>query len=252
MFWENTMFYEYHRSVGTDYLMVSAKPSKNHSFPLHLHQSFELVFVSKGTMQVQIADEEFSVSAGQAALIFPGQLHAYLGGTDAERRTAIFSKDYLPELQARHYPVFSAQPDLCELLTEQKENPFAVRSLLYGMAAQYVQGALHTPKVMEQEHLICKIAQYLEAHYTEKITLKKMATDLGYHYRYLSGVVNRSFGVGFCKAVNQYRVDLACRLLKTEDLNVTEIAFRCGFDSLRNFNRCFKELTDKTPLEYKK
>lgn len=246
------MFYEYKRSVGTDYLQISRSASKNFTFPLHLHQSFELVYISKGTIRVQIADEEFSVSAGQAALIFPGQLHAYLGGTDIEKWTAIFSKDYLPELQPKHHPVFTLQPDLFDLLTEQRENPFAVRSLLYGVAAQYVQGALHTPKAMEQEHLICRIVQYLEAHYTEKITLQKMATDLGYHYRYLSGVVNRGFGVGFCKAVNQYRVDLACRLLKTEDLNVTEIAFRCGFDSLRNFNRCFKELTGKTPAEYKK
>jgi len=32
---------------------------------------------------------------------------------------------------------------------------------------------------------------------------------------------------------------------------VTEIALRCGFGSIRNFNRSFKELTGLSPQEYR-
>ena len=246
------MFYEYNRSVGANYLSFSSGTCDNFVFPLHLHQSFELVCVSKGTLRIQIEGEDFEVSEGQAALIFPYQLHAYLGGEASQSRFAIFSADYLPELRPEHFPVFSVDVGLIENLESHKYRRFKLRSILYDVAAIYVEGLPYKATKLSQENLICRIVQYLEAHYTEKITLQQMATDLGYHYRYLSGVVNRCFGFGFSRVVNQYRVDLACRLLKTENISITEIASRCGFDSIRNFNRSFKELTGKTPREYAK
>ena len=94
--------------------------------------------------------------------------------------------------------------------------------------------------------------KYIEDHFTEDITLSGMSKDLGYHYRYLSAVVNRCFGAGFNEVVNRYRVDLACRLLTETDDSVTEIASRVGYDSQRSFNRCFKAVTGKTPRDYRK
>ena len=90
-------------------------------------------------------------------------------------------------------------------------------------------------------------------YYTKlKPVLEAMAKELGYHYRYLSTVVNRCFGAGFSEVVNRYRVDLACRLLRQTDESITEIASRVGYDSQRNFNRSFKAVTGKTPREYRR
>jgi AraC-like DNA-binding protein len=51
--------------------------------------------------------------------------------------------------------------------------------------------------------------------------------------------------------VNELRVGRACRLLAEGHLNVTEVAFACGFNNLSNFNRQFRRLKQMTPREYR-
>jgi AraC-like DNA-binding protein len=48
------------------------------------------------------------------------------------------------------------------------------------------------------------------------------------------------------------RISHACKLLHEEEMNISEISFECGFFTLSNFNKQFKERTGKTPLAYKK
>lgn len=244
------MFYEYHRSIGEDYLRIRRKGGEGFDFPLHLHKSFELVYIEEGKMEVHIAGTDYVVQKGELAIIFPGQLHAYSSPEHNVCRLCIFSPDHLPDLKAEHHPVFSIESDTLDRLYECRENRFAVRSILYGIAAQYVQGAPCTADFANSD-LICRVVQYVEEHFAEEITLSAMAEELGYSYRYLSGVVNRCFHTTFPRVVNRFRIDYACRLLKKGGYTSTEVAALCGFESQRNFNRCFKEITGKTPKEYR-
>ena len=48
------------------------------------------------------------------------------------------------------------------------------------------------------------------------------------------------------------RIGRACRLLAENELNVTEIAFACGFENLSNFNRQFLRLKGTSPSQFRK
>ncbi|MBP9602101.1 MAG: helix-turn-helix transcriptional regulator [Lutibacter sp.] len=49
------------------------------------------------------------------------------------------------------------------------------------------------------------------------------------------------------------RIGNACKLLtKNNDLSITEISYKSGFNNLANFNRKFKAVKGVTPSEYKK
>ncbi|NCB09908.1 MAG: AraC family transcriptional regulator, partial [Bacteroidia bacterium] len=48
------------------------------------------------------------------------------------------------------------------------------------------------------------------------------------------------------------RVGYACKLLSGDQYNISEICFISGFQNLSNFNRQFRKMMNKTPLEYKK
>lgn len=49
------------------------------------------------------------------------------------------------------------------------------------------------------------------------------------------------------------RIGNACKLLtKNNDLSITEISYKSGFNNLANFNRKFKSVKGVTPSEYKK
>ena len=55
----------------------------------------------------------------------------------------------------------------------------------------------------------------------------------------------------FASFVNKYRIQFACELPKNSDEDVTQIAMKCGFSTIRNFNRVFKNETGQTPKDYR-
>jgi AraC-like DNA-binding protein len=56
----------------------------------------------------------------------------------------------------------------------------------------------------------------------------------------------------FTQYVNEVRIGYACKLLMENDLNVSEVCYQSGYNSLSRFNKCFKKITKKTPLHYRK
>ncbi|MES1225708.1 MAG: AraC family transcriptional regulator, partial [Bacteroidota bacterium] len=51
---------------------------------------------------------------------------------------------------------------------------------------------------------------------------------------------------------NNVRITHAISLLAEKGVSVSNICFECGFDNLSYFNRQFKAITGKTPLDYRK
>jgi AraC-like DNA-binding protein len=87
--------------------------------------------------------------------------------------------------------------------------------------------------------------------FTNKITLKE-AADLcnlseSAFSRYFKSRANQSFSA----FLSQVRIHQACKLLQEDKMNISQICFECGFFTLSNFNRQFKERMGKTPLEYR-
>ena len=55
----------------------------------------------------------------------------------------------------------------------------------------------------------------------------------------------------FLQYVADMRIGYACKLLTIGDMEVSQIAVECGFDSIPHFNRTFKQLTGLTPTQYR-
>ncbi len=58
--------------------------------------------------------------------------------------------------------------------------------------------------------------------------------------------------MNFKSLLNVFRFDKACRLLANKSIDIGDISEKCGFGSLRNFNRVFKDLSGTSPSEYRK
>ena len=252
------MKYELNRSHKSNYFSLSSKPLTGFSFPLHFHKSFEILFVEEGEHLVQIDNVEFAVKAGDCAIILPGQFHAYRTEGYSRIFISIFSIDFLPDLDKYrrdvhpHHPVFSFGERISHAtLDALKNNPFALKSMLYDLAARYVSGAPFDGFGEKQDDLLYDIVEYINGHFGEPLTLKDVAAHFGYNYRYMSGIINRSFHMSFSAVLRQYRIDHACRLLTESKASITELSDLCGFDTIRSFNRAFKEITGKTPREYR-
>ncbi|NJC24556.1 AraC family transcriptional regulator [Neolewinella antarctica] len=58
-------------------------------------------------------------------------------------------------------------------------------------------------------------------------------------------------GKTFVTYLTNFRIVYACKLLSDEHSTIAEVAFDCGFNSLSQFNRSFKKVTERTPTEYR-
>ena len=78
-----------------------------------------------------------------------------------------------------------------------------------------------------------------------------LARELEVSENVLSRVINSAFSKSFRKLLNDHRVDAAKQLLRDSDLQITQIAFDTGFNSLASFNRVFKDTTGVSPSEFR-
>ena len=88
-----------------------------------------------------------------------------------------------------------------------------------------------------------------------ELTLATLALKLNIHPHDLSRIINIGLEKNFSDFINEFRIREICRKMKDpayDRLNLLGIAYDSGFNSQSTFHRAFKELTGKTPAEYKK
>lgn len=84
--------------------------------------------------------------------------------------------------------------------------------------------------------------------------IEDIAEALNTNTRYLSQVINESFGMNFFNFVNKYRIDEAKDILQSKDAErytIEGVAKIVGFNSKSSFNGAFKKSTGFTPSEFK-
>nr|WP_294894539.1 AraC family transcriptional regulator [uncultured Pedobacter sp.] len=102
------------------------------------------------------------------------------------------------------------------------------------------------------EKRLNRIYHYTLNNFTREITLKQIA-DVVYmsphsFCRYFKSRTKKRYSLFLLEV----RISHACKLLSTTNLSAAVISFESGFMNTSNFNRHFKLLTQKTPLEYRK
>jgi AraC-like DNA-binding protein len=111
-------------------------------------------------------------------------------------------------------------------------------------------GYINTFKVSETERMQ-KVHNYVWKHFKEDIRLGEAASLAGMteaaFCRYFRTRANKTF----TDFVSEIRISHACRLLIETPDTVSQIAYESGFDTLSNFNRNFKKITQQTPREYR-
>lgn len=68
---------------------------------------------------------------------------------------------------------------------------------------------------------------------------------------YFSTLFKETTGINFSDFVQKLRIDEACKLLKTTDMKVIDIAHEVGFNDIKFFYEVFKRVTSQTPGSYR-
>jgi AraC-like DNA-binding protein len=96
------------------------------------------------------------------------------------------------------------------------------------------------------------VLQYLLNNFNEPITLAQIAqvanmSDNAF-CRYFKSNTKRSF----TSFLLELRINHACKLLSETNKAVADICFESGFNNFSNFNRYFKQITNYSPLQYRR
>jgi AraC-like DNA-binding protein len=98
---------------------------------------------------------------------------------------------------------------------------------------------------------IWKARKFIEQHSGEELSLRKVAKAVHISPSHLSEKFKQVTGMNFVEYVAHTRFKNACHLLRNSNLRISEIAFAVGFQSLSQFNRVFKNLSGKSPTQYR-
>lgn len=257
-------FFEYKSQI------VQSRRSLEHfTFPLHLHISVEFVYVHSGTLVIECPGKRFQLDEGDFALISPYTIHGYSSVSDtvdyslaiANHDTYSDFNDLLLQLHPEN-PVVKSEvlpkdipalmEELVSLNDNSKQKPLikAIVSLILARTLPLVN--LKPNSETYNSTLAYKALTYISDHFNEEISLDTMATFLGIGTHSVSRLFSSTIKMSFVKYVNFVRIEYAKKLLDTTNDSILDIAYECGYDTVRTFNRAFKEYTGTTPLNYRK
>lgn len=149
-------------------------------------------------------------------------------------------------------PIVEMKEYEANALDEKEENPFKRIAALYSVCSKVYQNGCDMLCETKNYELLSKISAYIQDIFNKRISMKAMCRDMGYSYHYISGAFRKGFGVYFSTYVNQIRLDKAEELLCNTQLSSAEIAYECGFNTIRNFNIAFKNHYSITLKEFRK
>lgn len=254
--------------------------------PIHWHSELELIVIKKGRGLVSVDFRQRSVTSGDIVLIRPGQLHSIeQDGSHSMEYENIILKPHLlisdePDLCAlrfinplmagaipsetfltpslpyyRQVSEYIRQIDgLCEAQPEGFQ--LAVKGLLFQFIFLLVsnQSPQENPALLQTKSLekMKTILKYVEEHYAERITVEDMADLTYYSKSHFMKFFKAHMGTGFIEYLNDYRLSMAERLLRSSDHSVLDIAQMSGFDNLSYFNRIFKRKYGISPGKYRR
>lgn len=119
---------------------------------------------------------------------------------------------------------------------------------MYEDFLQLVRKHLTMPGISPQ---IQSCRDYIDLHVSEPLTLPLLASRIGYSDYYLSRKFKEEMGMSISSYIKYARIDRAKLLLTTTGDSIAKIAVALQFCSASHFSGIFKEITGKTPQQYR-
>jgi AraC-like DNA-binding protein len=128
-------------------------------------------------------------------------------------------------------------------------------SVLAGMLLRYVPRSNGSSRKDIRDKSISKVQSainYIEENYARDISLEEVSEHLGISTFYFSRIFSSLTGVTYRSYLNSIRVEKADSLLCSTDKKIIDIAYECGFNSLRTFNRVYHTVKGVAPSDIRR
>ncbi|MEX0273657.1 MAG: helix-turn-helix domain-containing protein [Flavobacteriaceae bacterium] len=268
--------------TASDCFLVMDRKKDYFDTPLHYHPEFELNFIRRGRgLLRRVGDHSEEIGDCELVLVGPNLEHCWdqyhYQREEAHEITVqfhnhLFGKPFLDkdimgpigDMLKR-----SARGILFSEATFHEVGPNLKRiSKLDGMAFFLeMMSVLHGLAVSSNQRILSNIGgpvqpkrnneklnvldELLHGSFQSKLTLEEIASHLNMSKVSFNRFMKKSTGKTFVEYLNDIRIGHAIKMLVESDMDISDVALRCGFNSLANFNRTFKKLQECTPSKYR-
>lgn len=246
--------------------------------PWHFHPQHELTFIEKSSGTKFIGDYVGPYESGELVLVSSNLPHCWKNtfkkGKKAKSivvqwKSNVFN--HAPELNAVFNMLNDASRGIIFKNSHVKKVLDSIHDILNlsGSAlylkllnilitlsdCSYVTLSKHSFALNPQNKVhdrMYKIHEFIDLNYGRKLTLKEFAIIVDMSEQSFSRFFTKTMGRSVFVFLNEYRINMACRLLIDTDLSISEIGYRSGFESLTFFYKKFKKIKDISPSSYRK
>ncbi|GIQ68811.1 AraC family transcriptional regulator [Xylanibacillus composti] len=125
---------------------------------------------------------------------------------------------------------------------------------LYNLLSLLVQANPEKParrRVGKKEAYAKKVLDFIEANYSEKITVAQAARFVGLDRSYLCSLFRECFHSSIQEYLIQFRMKKAAELLANPELTIGDVARSVGYQDPLLFSKTFKKHTGQSPKHYR-
>jgi len=95
------------------------------------------------------------------------------------------------------------------------------------------------------------VYKYVQQNFKDNISLSTIANISSLTPQSFCRLFKKRTGKSFVEYLNEARISAACKYLLDTDWSISEVAYNCGYKTVSNFNKLFKNITGLSPKIYR-
>jgi len=268
----------------SDCFTIHNRIKSDFDFPLHFHEEFELNFIQHASAAKRvIGDHMEEIGELELVLVGPNLRHGWFNhkckSKEIKEITIQFHRNLLDDkfLQRNQMSLIrnmfqqsmrgilfskktiqSITPRLIGLTQKHGfDSVLELLSILHDLSTSRDMRtlsdiALQNPEISSyNSRRIENVMSHLNKNFEKKLSLSEASKLASMSEVAFSRFFRARTGKTFVDTLNDIRLGHASRMLIETTHSIGEVAYRCGFNNMSNFNRIFKKKKDCTPKEFR-
>lgn len=229
----------------------------------HWHLEHEIIACQNGCARIMVDDKLFSIHEGQCVFCPGSSVHYIDAEEDCILLVCLFDKSLTKSITENYQlevPKYDDKYDTINRLTAIHNElgfkpPFytdKTNSMLSDLIIDIFRGEQLSENEVKDHAAMIKykeLLNWIDENF-ESISFGEASDFMNLSETYFSRYFKKISGMTFSQYLNIVKIEKAVSILSSEPgIPITTLMMKCGFNTIRNFNRMFKQITGYSPKQ---
>lgn len=241
--------------------------SNKRFFSTHQHLSYEVVCITKGSLELTLDFQTFKLKKNTVYLIKPGQVHQWSKDFFSDNTLGYifhFTKDFFPSYEMVNelfdnsslpiieipIAIMNNIKNLSEMLEEEEEQ--ILQSYLLGSILNYIlKFKTSKENLFYKDKRIYLLLDLIEKHFVDEKSAQFYANYFELTTKRLNELCKKYLDKTLSSLIIDRNIVEIKRELKYKDTSIRKISEKLKFSDSSHLSKVFKKYTSYSPLEFK-